>query len=437
MEPDKVSFRIIAGIPPPSAVSSKPIRDKILKSGLPWNVRHAKSGIEFVLIPSGEFELDEDETDLSESELPNLRAESFAHVCSYWKDYKSVSGCTTNHKKIQVILDQPFYVARTPITYKQLEESKSGVSLRCSGKFNPDNYELPVQGETFEGATEYLKSIDLRLPTEAEWEYSCRADSEESRYGKLDEIAWYFGNSEGSLHPVGKKAPNGFGLFDMIGNVWEWCSDWYCPILFESGFARKNRTNPMGPEAGTTRVIRGGSFKSDATMCRASFRGDLAPADALLAAAVGFRPAVAANSVWAQCDARSTDPTFRELHFNAKEYFRGLGSIKQVADSGQVTFTWTVTMWDRLQARALEMMSMPAGSGLEVLCRPVELDVDPGFVAALELRKEFMTGKTISASAAFDAARQVWLWSQKLDMAMLRKFEVSPMDSLRSEGVVQ
>lgn len=94
-----------------------------------------------------------------------------------------------------------------------------------------------------------------RLPTEAEWQYACRAGSDGYRYGELDDIAWYEGNSGGALHVVGKKHPNAWGLYDMLGNVWEWCWDIYDPDVY-----------------GSYRVFRGGSWAEEARGCGATCR---------------------------------------------------------------------------------------------------------------------------------------------------------------------
>lgn len=104
--------------------------------------------------------------------------------------------------------------------------------------------------------TERALSADgYRLPAEAEWEYACRAGTTSPRYGKLDEIAWYRGNSGGTAHPVGRKRPNAWGLSDMLGNVWEWCWDFYDPAVY-----------------GEYRVLRGGGWFDEHWSCRASVR---------------------------------------------------------------------------------------------------------------------------------------------------------------------
>ena len=105
------------------------------------------------------------------------------------------------------------------------------------------------------------KGNGYRLPTEAEWEYACRAGSE-GKYSfgdnelELGQYAWYHSNSGRMTHPVGGKPPNGFGLYDMYGNVWEWCQDWYDWEYYEQAPS----DDPKGPVSGTRHVMRGGSF---------------------------------------------------------------------------------------------------------------------------------------------------------------------------------
>ncbi|WP_342329490.1 formylglycine-generating enzyme family protein [Pedobacter sp. FW305-3-2-15-E-R2A2] len=100
-----------------------------------------------------------------------------------------------------------------------------------------------------------LKANGYRLPLEAEWEYACKAGASEVRYGDLDEIAWYKGNSQNSTHEVGTKIPNAWGLYDMLGNVWEWCSDIYDEEVY-----------------GSYRIFRGGGWCDEARGCLATNR---------------------------------------------------------------------------------------------------------------------------------------------------------------------
>jgi formylglycine-generating enzyme required for sulfatase activity len=110
--------------------------------------------------------------------------------------------------------------------------------------------------------------LNYRLPTEAEWEYACRAGTKDNYYGDLDKIAWYEYNSNGCTHPVAEKIPNAFGLYDMLGNVWEWCADRYDKNYYHVSAAK----NPTGPLKGMHRVCRGGSWCSKPPRVCAAYR---------------------------------------------------------------------------------------------------------------------------------------------------------------------
>jgi len=116
----------------------------------------------------------------------------------------------------------------------------------------------------------------FRLPTEAEWEYACRSGTEGPFAGNLDEMGWFAENSDGSTHIVGQKAPNKWGLYDMHGNLWEWCADGYTefPRRKYAWFPSRKVVDPVSPkESGCDGVYRGGAWTRSATCCRSAYRG--------------------------------------------------------------------------------------------------------------------------------------------------------------------
>ncbi len=191
----------------------------------------------FVWIPPGTFIMGspEDEGDRSADE----RQHPVTLTQGFWMsdhevtqaEYQAVMNANPSGMKSD---------ARRPVTLVSWDEAVSYCQRltqrdRADGRINP--------GQAY------------RLPTEAEWEYAARAGSTAARYGVLDDIAWWPGNSGDIIHPVKQKAPNAWGLYDMIGNVAEWCSDWYAE--YPSGSV----TDPTGPSTGTERVCRGDSYR--------------------------------------------------------------------------------------------------------------------------------------------------------------------------------
>ncbi len=171
---------------------------------------------------------------------------------------------------------------------------------------------MPVVNVTWADSQAFCSAFGGRLPTEAEWEYAARGGSETARYGPLDSVAWYADNSgrdrlhsknmsgEGFLgrlkangnkaHPVAVKQPNRFGLYDMLGNVWEWCGDWYGDDYYK----QEVETDPTGPSFGQYRVLRGGSFLSVPWYVRVSYRYRNSPTTRFVI--IGFRCVREANS---------------------------------------------------------------------------------------------------------------------------------------------
>jgi formylglycine-generating enzyme required for sulfatase activity/tRNA A-37 threonylcarbamoyl transferase component Bud32 len=131
----------------------------------------------------------------------------------------------------------------------------------ANARSKKEGLEVCYSGADFKG----LACTGYRLPTEAEWEYAARAGSQDSRYGPVDAVGWYSGNSDGKTHPVGEKLANAWGLHDMLGNVWEWTHDSYGDY---GGASR----DPVGPSSGAGRVLRGGGWVNDARYLRAADR---------------------------------------------------------------------------------------------------------------------------------------------------------------------
>ena len=223
---------------PDSAVVGGQFIEKIRATGLPWRVRDKATGIEMLIVPSGIFEMGQ-----SVGEPFNRADELPRHT---------------------VRISRPFYLGRYPVT--QEEWCRVG-KINPSAAKSPRN---PVEKISWTDANDYCKQAGLRLPTEAEWEYSCRAGSTGVSYGELEQIGWYSGNSQKLTRQVGMKLANALGFHDMIGLVWEWCSDFYASDYYAS--CASGVDDPQGPIGGGAHVQRGGSFGNRAVMCRPAVR---------------------------------------------------------------------------------------------------------------------------------------------------------------------
>jgi formylglycine-generating enzyme required for sulfatase activity len=197
----------------------------------------------------------------------------------------------------EVVLTRGFFLAETECTQGQLEKVMGGNPSAFKGS------ERPVELVSWEEAVEYCRKLtakqraegilpegwEWRLPTEAEWEYAARAGTTGPRYGELDAIGWYSGNSGSETHPVSQKAANAWGLHDMIGNVLEWCSDWYGDYWY-GDYSTASVTNPTGLSSGADRVRRGGSWYYGAGLALSAFRSGSRPGNR--SDDLGFRPAL-------------------------------------------------------------------------------------------------------------------------------------------------
>jgi formylglycine-generating enzyme required for sulfatase activity len=210
-----------------------------------------KYGIGFVYIPPDVFKMG------SSEEGPDRESEEALH---------------------QVLLTQGFYMQTTPVTQKQWE----AVMGNNPSTFKGDG-DRPVEKVSWKDAKDFIKKLNKRegrkvfgLPTEAQWEYACRAGTETIYYtgdteADLDRAGWYSENANGTTHPVAQKEPNEFGLYDMHGNVREWCQVW------KGDYPNRDVIDPYGPSNGSHRVIRGGCWSYPARCCRSANRDGLQP----------------------------------------------------------------------------------------------------------------------------------------------------------------
>lgn len=205
---------------------------------------------EMILVPSGEFLM---------GALPS-----------------DVSAQDDEKPRHRVKVSNAFFIGVTEVTQTQFEAVMGMNPSRFIGA------DRPVESVTWDEAVEFCKRLSIktneiyRLPTEAEWEYACRAGTESIYFwGNAFDgaFAWYRANSDGRTHPVGQKKPNDWGLRDITGNVWEWCSDLYS----EDYYSNSPKSDPRGVKIGVSRVYRGGSWINSASMHRASDRLRVTP----------------------------------------------------------------------------------------------------------------------------------------------------------------
>lgn len=199
----------------------------------------------------------------------------------------------TQHR---VIITKGFWLAKTPTTQAHWE------AVMKSNPSSVKGSDLPVAGVSWleicgeitrtEGFLSKANKLAPEefcfvLPTEAQWEYACRAEMANPFLDALDKVAWYVENSGGHTHPVGQKKPNSWGLHDMIGNIHEWCSDWF------DEYPNVTCVDPIGPDSGSYRVYRGGDWNSDAARCRIASRfGNFPGGGVLRNLDLGFRLAL-------------------------------------------------------------------------------------------------------------------------------------------------
>lgn len=177
----------------------------------------------------------------------------------------------------EVVIDG-FAMSRYPVTQRQWT-----VIMGHNPSDFPGCDQCPVDNVSWNDAQAFIETLNeitgkkYVLPTEAEWEYAAkggRGGAGNLRYAgsnDIDSVGWYAGNSGRMPHPVGQKKPNELGLYDMSGNVWEWCHDWYAKYYYE----QNESNNPPGPSSGSGRVRRGGSWFTQSTSCKATTRNNV------------------------------------------------------------------------------------------------------------------------------------------------------------------
>ncbi len=273
----------VTGLAKGSDRSQRKQKNAVEELGIPLEVKNRFTGIRFRLIPSGSFIMGS-----------SLRE----------------PGRDSDEKQHEVAIDEPFYCSKFEITQRQWRKIM-GSKKAC---FVNAGRSAPVENVSWGDAHRFIDAlcfksgvtnITYRLLTEAQWEYACRAGTYSSLYTgditiqglnnapELDGIGWYAGNSsvnyeeacdssswpekqiahtQAGTHLVGEKTPNAFGLYDMIGNAWEWCGDWY------DEYPGSYTNNPHGPKYGHYKAIRGGAWNSPAHKCRSADRDRGLPA---------------------------------------------------------------------------------------------------------------------------------------------------------------
>ena len=248
---------VIQQEPDPAVVTNSALRTAIAATGLPWRVRDNGTGIELLLVPPGIFDMG----------------------CIQGSDNY---GCSGQEVPVHAVtLTNAFSIGRYEVTQAQWQAKMGSNPSWFQGQ--ADSPSRPVEQVSWNTIQGFLTATGLQWPTEAQWEYACRAGTTTAFHGftgylsgtnddtLVVNIAWYNANSDSQTHAVGGKAANGLGLHDMSGNVWEWCGDWY------GAYSAGAQTNPTGSASRTSRVLRGGSWYDVTYHVRSSNRNNDTP----------------------------------------------------------------------------------------------------------------------------------------------------------------
>jgi len=248
---------LIEASPDPEVVWDDDLRSAILASGYPWRVKDTATQLEMVLIPRGTYQMG----------------------CSASNEH----GCYLSEGPVHAVtFSSAFYMSRYEVTQAQWQArmgSNPSMFQSASSQVPADQvHNRPVERVSWSDVQGYLAQTGMRLPSEAEWEYAYRAGTTTAFHGYtghpsgtnddslVGDIAWSYTNSASQTHPVGGMMANGFGLYDMAGNVWEWVNDWFGPYQSDP------QNDPTGSAIGSNRVQRGGSWNYNANGLRSSNR---------------------------------------------------------------------------------------------------------------------------------------------------------------------
>ncbi len=257
-------YTVLQHEPDPAVIYDATLRAAIAATGLPWRVRHNGTGIEMLLIPPGSFVMG--------------CSRSWEYLCN-----------SSENPNILVTLTSAFYIGRFEVTQAQwISKMETNPSYCTAAGGLPGSNDRPVERVSWNDVTSFNSQAELRLPTEAEWEYAYRAGTTTAFHGRptdptgsneddqLVHIAWFHRNNRPfGTKAVGTQAANGFGLHDMAGNVSEWVNDWMADGYDGSGTV----VDPTGPSTGIAKVWRGGGWAVPSGGCRASVRYGFSPTE--------------------------------------------------------------------------------------------------------------------------------------------------------------
>jgi len=299
VKPSQLAWaEVLEQSPDPKVVTDADLLKRIVDTKLPWRVRDKKSGIEMLLVPPGKFVMGMSPGDQEAGQYAHL--EKPAHEVTITKAFYFGKTEVTQEQWVRVMQSNPSEFQGLGRRDAEIQSDiDAGLTMQeAQAKAGLDNTVPtagnPVENVSWNDCQKFCAATGLRLPTEAEWEYACRAGVRKPRYGAIAQIAWsseWRGNGErndpDTTSPVGKKLPNALGFYDTIGNVWEWCNDFYQEDYYNT--CKDGVVDPKGPSSSPARVLRGGAWNKNSVVCRASLRSNSTPDYA--SSKLGFRSA--------------------------------------------------------------------------------------------------------------------------------------------------